>query len=146
MNSRLHLAFTSVSAVVIALALFWGFFLVGSPAARRLERFDEQRLRDLQNIARAIQTLVEDPNEKGKLKASLPPTLADASRENQGALMNLFDPETGEEYRYRVKADGTYDLCATFSEARHSTESVFWNHPAGEHCFTINPADPPPFY
>jgi hypothetical protein len=146
MNARLHLAFTSVSAVVVALTLFWGFFLVGSPSTRRQQRFDEQRLRDLQNIAQAIQILVEDPNEKGKLKAPLPPTLADASRENQGALMNLFDPETGVEYVYRVKEDGTYDLCATFSEARHSTESVFWNHPAGEHCFTINPADPPPFY
>jgi hypothetical protein len=146
MNARLHLAFTSVSAVVVALTLFWGFFLVGSPASRRLERFDEQRLRDLQTIARGIQWLVEDPNEKGKLKAPLPPSLADAARDNQREQMNLFDPETGTEYVYRVKEDGTYDLCATFSQARHATESVFWNHPAGEHCFTINPADPPPFH
>ncbi len=146
MIPRFHTAFAVVATLVVGAALAWGFILVGSPATRRLERFDEQRLRDLQTIARQIQSMVEDPNEKGKLKAPLPPTLDEAARQSQSEQLNLRDPETDAPYGYRVNDDATYELCATFSQPRDSNASVFWNHPAGEHCFTINPADPPPFW
>jgi hypothetical protein len=58
--------------------------------------------------------------------------------------LSLKDPETGQPYTYRVTGKTTYELCATFSLERKSEQNVFWNHPAGEHCFTINVLDPPP--
>ena len=52
-------------------------------------------------------------------------------------------PETGEPYGYTVKDDHTYELCATFSQSRAWDTEVFWNHPAGPHCFTIDVLNPP---
>jgi len=145
MSPRIHAAFAIVASVVVASAVAWGFVLVGSPAARRLERFDEQRLQDLQTIAREIQSMVVDPNKKGRLKESLPKTLEEAAKRARNARVNPRDPETGEPYAYTVKNETTYELCATFAQRRDWDSRVFWNHPAGAHCFTINVLDPLPF-
>jgi len=145
MTLRIHVAFAVAASVVVAFAVGWGFFLVGSPATRRLERFDERRLQDLQTIAREIQSMVENPNKKGTLKESLPRTLEDAARRARDERLNPRDPETGDPYVYRIKNESTYELCATFARKRDSDSGVFWNHPAGTHCFTINVLDRPPF-
>lgn len=144
MNSRFHATFTLLSTVVVLLAIGWGFRLVGSPATRRLERFDEQRVRDLQTIAREIQWMVLDRNEKGTLKEALPATLEQAAEMARGQQINLRDPETDEPYGYTVKNETTFELCARFSGERRRGREVFWNHPAGSQCFTINVLDPPP--
>ena len=145
MSPRVHAAFAIVASVVVASAVAWGFVLVGSPATRRLERFDEQRLQDLQIIAREIQSMVEDPNKKGRLKEALPKTLEEADQRSRGKRVNLRDPETGDPYLYTLKSDTSYELCATFARQRDWDSRVFWNHPAGARCFTINVLDPPPF-
>lgn len=145
MTPRIHAACAIAATTVVVLAVAWGFVLVGSPATRRLERFDEQRLQDLQTIAREIQLMVEDPNEKGTLKEALPKTLAEAASRASDERVNPRDPETGEPYGYTVKNDTTYELCAKFSRPRDWDSRVFWNHPAGAYCFTINVLDPPPF-
>lgn len=145
MTPRIHAAFAVFASVVVAFAVAWGFVLVGSPATRRLERFDEQRLADLRTIAREIQGMVEDPNEKGTLKGALPKTLAEAATKARSERVHLRDPETGEPYAYTVKNETTLELCATFARSRDSDWDVFWNHPAGRHCFTINVLDPPPY-
>jgi hypothetical protein len=146
MSGRFHAAFAVVATIAVGLALAWGFFLAGSPSTRRLERFDEQRLQDLQTIAREIQSMVEDPTEKGKLKEALPKTLAEAAARARNQRVNPRDPETGEPYGYAVKGETTYELCAKFARPRDWDTRVFWNHPAGRHCFTIDVLDPPPFY
>lgn len=145
MTPRVHVLFGAATSIVVGLVVAWGFFLIGSPASRRLEHFDQQRLQDLQTIAREIQHMVEDPNEKGKLKGALPKTLDEAANKARDERLNPRDPETGEPYRYTVTSDTTYELCATFALARDSDSSIFWNHPAGVHCFTINVLDPPPY-
>jgi hypothetical protein len=145
MTPRVHAIFGIVTTVVVAAAVAWGFVLVGSPASRRLARFDEQRLEDLRTIAREIQGLVVDPEDKKKLKQPLPKTLAEAASRAQNERLNARDPETGEAYEYRVTGEATYELCATFSQARDRDALVFWNHAAGRHCFTINVLDPPPY-
>ena len=145
MTPRTHAVFAIAATTVVGFAVAWGFVLVGSPSTRRLERFDEQRLQDLQTIAREIQLMVEDPNEKGTLKEALPKTLAEAATRARDERVNPRDPETGEPYRYTVKSETTYELCATFARPRDWDSRVFWNHPAGAHCFTINVLDPPPF-
>jgi hypothetical protein len=151
MSPRFHTAFALAASVVVVAAVAWGFILAGSPAKRRLERFDEQRLRDLQTIVREIQSTVLDPavaNPKGKgsLKAPLPTTLEEAAKSARGEKISLRDPETDEAYRYTVKNDSTYELCATFARPRDENSGVFWNHRAGAHCFTINVLDPPPYW
>ncbi len=146
MSWRFHILFASAATLVVVSTIAWGFFLVGSPASRRLERLDEQRLDDLQTIAREVQAMVQDPNNSGKLREALPKTLEEAARRARNEKINLSDPESGEAYRYRATSETTYELCATFTGQRDSDASVFWNHPAGEHCFKIDVLDPPPFY
>ena len=145
MSPRIHGVLGIVASLVVAAAVGWGFVLVGSPAARRLARFDEQRLEDVQTIAREIQWMVVDPQDKKKLKEPLPKTLAEAAARARNERVNPRDPETGEPYVYRVKNETTFELCATFALARDWDSPVFWNHPAGTHCFTIDVLDPPPF-
>lgn len=145
MTARTHFAFAAAATVVVAGVVVWGFVLVGAPTSRRLERFDEQRLRDLQTIAREIQLMVEDPNEKGQLRARLPASLAEAARRARDERLNPRDPATGQPYTYTLKNETTYELCAEFARPRDWDVNVFWNHPAGRHCFTIDAADPPPF-
>ena len=148
MTPRIHIVFGGVSTLVVAAPIAWGFVLAGTPAARREERFDEQRVRDLKTIAREIQRIVIDENnaEQNVLKEPLPKTLAEAARRARNEKLNTRDPETGEPYRYTLTGETTYELCATFSRALDRDSSVFWNHPAGEQCFTVDVLDPPPAY
>lgn len=145
MTPRIHAAFAIAASAVVAGALAWGFFLVGSPMNRRQVRFDEQRLQDLQTISREIwQMVVESHGDKNELKEALPKTLVEAIERGRGQQMNSRDPETGEPYGYTVKSDSTFELCAQFSRPRDWDSNVFWNHPDGQHCYTINVLDPPP--
>lgn len=146
MSCRFHAVFGVIASVVVAIAVAWGFLLVGSPGTRRLERLDEQRLQDLQAIAREVHALVVEADQPPSLKAQLPKTLQELAERARSERIKLNDPESGEPYVYLVKDESTLELCATFTKPRNSDSSVFWNHPAGAHCFKINVLDPPPFY
>ena len=144
MTRRIHVMFSVASSVVVAVAVIWGFVLVGSPRTIRLQRFDQRRLNDLQTIFREIQSLCRDPyNRKGELKRPLPATLEELATLARHKRINLKDPETGQRYGYTVKDGTTYELSATFSLERDSDVEVFWNHPSGEHFFTVDTLDPP---
>jgi hypothetical protein len=150
MNPRMHAAFAVVASLVVGFAIVWGFVLAGSPSTRRNQLFDGHRLQDLQSITRAIQmqvvdtTLTQTANSTKRLKQPLPKTLEEAAQNDRLEKLSTQDPETGEPYRYTVVNATTFTLCATFSQAHNADFRVFWNHPAGEHCFTINVLDPPP--
>jgi hypothetical protein len=150
MTSRIHAGFAAVASLVVGFAVVWGFVLAGSPAARRTQLFDARRLQDLQAIARAIQTQVmETAPTKGadttkRLKHPLPKTLEEVAEKERFQKIYTHDPETEEPYGYTVVNATTFTLCANFSQAHNADFRVFWNHPAGEHCFTINVLDPPP--
>jgi len=143
MMARIHTVFSVVSSLVVIVAVVWGFALVGSPGATRLQRFDQQRLDDLQTVFREIQSLCRDPDIKDALKRPLPETLDELSAMARHERVDLTDPETGQRYGYTVKDGTAYELCATFSLKRDSDEKVFWNHPPGQHCFTVDALDPP---
>lgn len=143
MTTRIHATFSIVSSIVVVVAIVLGFALVGSPATTRLQRFDQQRLDDLQTIFREIQSLCHDPDIKDELKRPLPKSLDDLAELARFERINLTDPQTGLRYGYTVKDETTYELCATFSLARDADVEVFWNHPDGEHCFTVGVLDPP---
>ena len=144
MTARLHAAFGVVASLIVGFAVVWGFVLAGSPSTRRDQLIDDRRLQDLQAIARAIQTQVTDEGPyvpdgtKRKLKHSLPKTLDDVARNDRSERLRLLDPESGEPYAYKVVNSKQYTLCATFNRPRDADLRVFWNHPAGEHCFTID--------
>jgi hypothetical protein len=146
MTWRLHAVFAVGASIVVAIAVAWGFMLVGSPGTRRLERLDEQRLQDLQVIAREVHAMVVEADQPPSLKAQLPKTLQEIAERARSERIKLNDPETGEPYSYLAKDETTFELCTTFTKVRNSDRSVFWNHPAGKHCFRINVLDPPPFY
>ncbi len=143
MTTRSHMLFSvAISAVVVA-ALVWGVVVVGSPATARLYRFDYQRVENLKTIFREVQSLCQDPDIKDQLKRALPDTLDELAALARSERINLADPETGQRYTFSVKDDTTYQLCATFSTTLNSDAEVFWNHPSGRHCFTVDALDPP---
>jgi hypothetical protein len=143
MTTKIHRLFTVASSLVVVVTVVWGAVLVGSPGTARLQRFDRQRLSDLRTIFREVQSLCYDPDIKNELKRPLPETLEQVAAQARSERINLTDPETGEQYAYRLKDATTYELCATFSLSRDSDVDVFWNHPPGRHCFTINALDAP---
>ena len=143
MTTRTHAVVSVALSAVVVVALVWGVVLVGSPGAARLQRFDGQRLDDLQTIFREVQSLCRDPDLKDKLKRPLPDSLDELATLARSERINLTDPETGERYVYTVTGTTTYELCATFSLDRDSDMDVFWNHPSGRHCFSIDALDPP---
>jgi hypothetical protein len=143
MTTRVHVVFSVVSSLLVLLAVVWGFALVGSPGTTRLQRFDQQRLSDLQTIFREIQSLCRDPDLKDQLKHPLPATLEELAMLARHERINLSDPETRQPYGYTVKDGTTYELSATFSLQRDSDVEVFWNHPSGKYAFTIDTLDWP---
>jgi hypothetical protein len=146
MTPRAHSVTAVITTVVVAAAVAWGFVLAGSPGTRRQERIDRQRLQDLQTIAREIHRMVIDPENSTEMREPLPETLDEAAKRATDEKLNIHDPDTGVAYTYKKISDTKFELCATFEFARDSDDSVFWNHPAGNHCFTINVTDPPPFW
>ena len=143
MKTRLHVTFSVASSMVVVVAVAWGVALVGSPGTVRLQRFDQQRLEDLQTIFREVQSLCQDPDIKEELERPLPNTVDEVAAIARSERINLTDPETGERYVYAVRDEKTYELCATFSVERDSDVEVFWNHPPGRQCFTVDALDPP---
>ncbi len=143
MTKRIHLIFSVVASIVVIATIAWGAVLVGSPQTIRVQRFDQQRLDDLQTIYREIQSLCHDPDIKDKLKRPLPETIDELVDDARYQRINLFDPETGQPYVYTVEGETKYKLCATFAMERDWDAQVFWNHPAGKHCFTVDALDPP---
>ena len=143
MTSRAHMVFSVGASIVVVAAVVWGVALVGTPGTARLQRLDRQRVEDLQTIVREIQSLCHDPDIKDRLRRPLPGTLEELAALARSERIRLVDPATGQPYVYSVEDGTTYELCATFTLVRDSDVDVFWNHPAGPRCFTIDALDPP---
>lgn len=142
----------AIITVVVA-TIISGFFIIGSPKTERLHRFDYQRLSDLQMVQSQIVY-------NWQSKEVLPVSLASLTDEI-GGFYAPVDPETKEQYEYRIISTTTFELCATFnlpSEDRISAETVpvgpygkgtfdNWKHDAGHQCFerTIDVQLYPPF-
>ena len=138
----------AAALVIVAGSLGLGFTMAGSPFTARLQRLDEKRVNDLRGIHRVIQQMVTKV-EYGSVKfvQPLPKSLEEVAEyqrtRESGAALDLSDPTTGEKYDYRATGEKTYELCATFEFARDRKYDLFWNHPAGRHCFKFNAESPP---
>jgi glucose uptake protein GlcU len=137
--------------IVVVAAIVSGFYLIGTPQDARAERFDRERVSDLEELQWHIV-------EYYRAKQTLPETLADLEDSIRYAEIPV-DPDSGVDYTYRVVEGTTFELCATFTRASDNDASHYtrpvpgpgvkgsdWSHGAGETCFkrTIDPDLYPP--
>lgn len=142
------------AAVVVVVAIFSGFLIMGSPAQVRLYRFDTQKVSDLQSIQWQIVNYWQQ-------KEKLPTTLAE-TEDPIGGYVVPMDPESGDAYLYEVTGPMSFKLCANFNtesldaQKQASIETPYyggvmegenWVHGAGKTCFdrTIDPERYPPY-
>ncbi len=136
---NLHKSFGIGSIVIVLIAIIWGFILTGSPMTQRERQFDDRRVEDLRAIKSEIFNFVyEGKPVSAALVKPLPKTLEDVAASAIYQKLNLQDPENSSPYVYTVIDRTHYELCATFTYARSQTYDIFWNHEAGNHCFTID--------
>jgi heme/copper-type cytochrome/quinol oxidase subunit 4 len=138
-----------IAATVVALGVIvWGMFFAGTPLAQRVRRLDDVRVQNLRTIQQEIYNIAYEGTDRynqGKpftaLPNPLPTTLDQVVTEATYQRPVIVDPETGTQYGYEV--DGTdFRLCATFGDVEDQDYDVFWNHPAGEHCYEFDGLDP----
>ena len=148
-NLRLRRFLVATGLLVITGSVVLGFAMAGSPVTARLRRLDEKRIEDLRAIHRAIQVMATRRTNANavEMTRALPKTLGEVAEyqanKEVGHRLDLVDPESGEQYAYAVTGDTTYELCATFELARDKKRDLFWNHPAGKHCYQFNAQSPP---
>jgi len=137
-----------IGALMIIVATIIGaFFISGSPFRARLEKLDNQRVNDLQNVQSQI---VYYWQKKGTIPASL-----NELTDSISGYKAPTDPETGVAYEYRGLSNLVFELCTTFSAVSPADQTRFssaigpmslenssWQHKAGRTCFTrtIDPA------
>ncbi len=132
---------------VVAISIIVGFFVVGSPGTQRLQRFDEQRIQDLQQIQNEILNFWQS-------KERLPENLTVLNDALRGVRIPQ-DPETQSTYLYSISGEQSFELCANFSTKNQGESSplqsrvskpfyaeyplgygqVSWEHDRGVVCF-----------
>lgn len=148
----IHLLVGSVITAVTASVLA-GLFIVGSPKAERLARFDERRVNDLSMIQSEVMSYWQQ-------KRHLPQSL-EILQSELVYFTPPIDPQTGAAYEYRVLEPLKFELCAVFSAASeevvpgrersiapkpvpapYTNAENNWTHTASRTCFTrtIDPA------
>lgn len=146
-KSTMHSRYFWSSVILTIAFVAYGIVIVGSPLQGRAEMFDQQRIADLRAIHSEILNEVYGqslgapvPVKPANLPKVLPKDLETIAAAAQYQKLRIADPETSVPYAY--KAHGTeYELCATFSLPRDLGYDIFWNHPAGEHCFEFDALD-----
>lgn len=129
LGKRLLLA----AGVLAVLALAGGFMLMGSPSQQRLQRIDQRRVGDLQQLDLLVRT-------QQKETGQLPPDLA-AVAARPGVAVAIADPETGKPYGYAIEGPKRFRLCAEFatdtakSARGRNAWPLEWAHAAGPACF-----------
>ena len=110
------------AAVTIVCAIGTGFLIMGSPAAVRLYRFDDQKVSDLQNIQWQV---VNYWQQQGKL----PPSLTELA----DPISNYIPPvdvQLGQPYIYSITGTKSFKLCATFNaETQYNSRSIMYPQP-----------------
>ncbi len=89
-------------AVITVVVAIVGLFVVESPLTSRKIRSDEIRVKHSQDIINAISTF-------NTVNSKLPAKLSELEETS-----STTDPDTQKEYRYRIIAPGSYELCMTF--------------------------------
>lgn len=145
---RLNQRFAIGASVLVVGTIVWGMFFAGTPFAQRQKRLDDVRVQNLRDIQMEIYNIVYEGSDRynqgrpwTRLPHPLPATLDDVLKRAVYQRPEIVDPSTGEPYSYRVK-NSDFELCTTFETERNLDFDIFWNHPAGEHCFGFSALDP----
>lgn len=127
MNSKL---FLTVTIATIATAMVAGILIVGGPIQGRHDKFDEQRFRELNELARAL--LCDFSS--GPTNRLLPNELSVETMRTHcsGAGISaaaLTDNETGEPYTYNRINDHDFSICAAFYDIKRTERLIgAWRH------------------
>lgn len=126
--------FAIAASAVVLLAIVAGLVVIGSPSEVRAQRLDEQRVRNLQAIASAIER-------HRRTNDTVPASLVTLRQSEQQVALPIEDPESRELYDYRATGASSYELCALFDTVLNANDGripAFWSHSAGRHCFLID--------
>ena len=120
------------AGIAVAASLAAAIAVIGSPAQQRAQRFDERRVRMLEQVASAVERHAAS-------ERRLPVSLDALRAWSPGAPQSWNDPQTGRPIEYRVIDARRYELCAVFAtmqgEGADGPMAEEWRHPAGRHCF-----------
>lgn len=154
-RTRLSSAIGFASLLLVVVAIGASFFIIGSPESARLQKFDQQKVVDLQNIQWQIVSYWQS-------KQAMPASLDELNDPLRGLSIPL-DGQTGEKYGYTKTGELTFNICANFnSESREIAQSEAtpmkptsyidpsnenWKHGTGVVCFEriIDPELYPPY-
>lgn len=100
------------SAVLVIIAIIFGFIVGGTPLEARLRNQDIKRTNNLQELSSCVSSFTFDNNR-------LP---ADLNEMKSGVrysycASNTTDPETQKEYKYRVVSGNQFELCGEFARS-----------------------------
>ena len=149
-------------AILVAVTIIAGFFIVGTPQQARLARFDAQKVNDLQNIQSQVVYYWQ-------AKQKLPAVIDDLNNSLAYGPVPV-DTQTGVPYTYQVIGALSFKLCAEFNTQSRGNQNVYsefaysdparptpvgakgmpqkdnWQHDAGQVCFdrTIDSSFYPP--
>lgn len=130
--------FAGVAIALVLLAVGAGVYVMGSPSENRARRLDEQRVDDLREWARAIDSF-------WTANKQLPSSLAEIKRQQAWSYLAESDAATGQPYEYHATGTSTYQLCATFDRASRvegERRDPIWEHDAGRACFALEARTP----
>ena len=149
-----HAIGISILTVVVILAGIIGIYIAGSPMENRSVRYDEIRIRDLNNIQTAVNSYYQD---NYQLPSAINQLLGNRIKTGLPYLKKEpKDPKSKVNYSYRIVTTTNYELCATFdtsseniqqrktgiSESLSDYSSYYGeeqSHPKGKYCFTKTP-------
>jgi len=151
-SGKTRKTFTAIAVILVLVGIVYGMVIAGSPAERRMERFDNERISDLRNI----QSQVVNYWQK---KEVVPGSLTDLQDSLSGYVVPA-DPSTKEPYEYSRTGELSFQLCATFSldkdgsddslrrpnyysdygviqvdQYGYKTNSLNWDYVSGRNCF-----------
>lgn len=131
---KYHKQFVLTIVIIALITVIAGFFIIGSPKSKRLQRLDIERVENLSNIQSQIINYWQK-------KDQLPEQLSNLEDNISGYTVPT-DPITKESYEYQVKGKETFELCASFDLTSQPDQIIKrlgreqnWQHNPGRNCF-----------
>ncbi len=100
------------STILVIIAIIFGFIVGGTPLEARLRNQDIQRTNNLQELSSCVSSFAYDNN---RLPVGLN-ELKSGVRYSYCSSMTV-DPETQNEYKYRVVSGDQFELCGEFARS-----------------------------
>lgn len=146
-RTAMHKGYGWAAGLASIALVIGGIAVTGSPGVERVRQLDARRVDDIRLIQREAMRLSygpgwTDPTVPLTQVAPLPASLDDIARQAVNVRPRIADPATGQSYEYRVTGTTTFEVCATFGQARDEVRDVTWNHAAGRHCFAFDGNNP----